>query len=284
MSVHSWLQQWLQDMLMWNEMPSDLVLVRHGESEGNKAKNLQDLFKDKAFAERHSSLWRLTNQGRYQANAAGLWIRNNIVPILPDEKFFRYYCSSYVRAIETAGGLGLNGQWRENFYLRERDWGFLDVMSREERDLRFPRELIHMRREKFLNAPPNGESIAGLCLRADKVNSTLSRECARKPVIMVLHGEWMWAERILLERLSSERYHELDASKNDYDKIHNCQILWYTRRNQATGKLDKRFSRMRSVCPWNEQLSSNDWTAIVRPTYSDQQLLDRAARVPQLVS
>ena len=52
----------------------ELVLVRHGESEGNLAfnKSMQgdhSLYSGK-FLERHSSLWRLTDRGREQVRTA----------------------------------------------------------------------------------------------------------------------------------------------------------------------------------------------------------------------
>lgn len=286
--IREFLRRQLQDLLMWNEMPSDLVLVRHLESEGNKLKDLSPeeqvrYYAMPEFANRHSSQWRGTRLGRAQATSAGIWIRQNILPKIPNGRFFRHYCSSYIRAVETAGILDLDGPWMESFYLRERDWGYLDVMSREERKIRFAAELMHMERNKFLNGPPNGESMAGLCLRADRVNNTFSRECARMPVIVVCHGEWMWAERVLLERFPMERYQELEGSKNPYDKIHNCQILWYSRRHPETGRMQKRYGWVRSVCPWDLSLSSNLWKPIVRPVYYDHDLIARAEKVPQII-
>lgn len=51
-------------------MPIDLVLVRHGESEGNYAHDLarngdNSAFKNKDFCSKHSSLWRLTDIGMF---------------------------------------------------------------------------------------------------------------------------------------------------------------------------------------------------------------------------
>lgn len=62
--------------------PVDLVLVRHGESEGNLAQyrskhGIEDDWKGE-FGERHSSRYRLTDEGRKQAAFAGKWIKENI--------------------------------------------------------------------------------------------------------------------------------------------------------------------------------------------------------------
>ncbi len=278
------LRDWLLHLIWHNEMPSDLVLVRHGESEGNKTKNEQEWFNHPEFAKRHSSDWRLTDKGRWQRNEAGLWIRQNILPVIPGKKFYRHYTSNYVRAMETAGGLGLNAEWFVHFFLRERDWGWLDVMSKEQRQKLFPRELEWMKIGGFLTAPPNGESLADLCIRGYLMNNTLGRECARRPVIMVNHGEFMWGERVLLERIPLDRYRLLDESKDPKDRIHNCQILWYTRRDPVSGKLAKYFKWMKSVCPWDLSLSHNEWREIERPRFSDEELLARAEAIPQIVS
>ena len=62
--------------------PVDLVLVRHGESEGNLAqfrskRGIEDDWQG-PFGERHSSKYRLTDMGRSQAKQAGEFIKNNI--------------------------------------------------------------------------------------------------------------------------------------------------------------------------------------------------------------
>jgi hypothetical protein len=60
----------------------EVVLVRHGESEGNVAFNRSmagdhSLYSGE-FLERHSSLWRLTDRGRAQALTTGEWMRANV--------------------------------------------------------------------------------------------------------------------------------------------------------------------------------------------------------------
>ena len=112
----------------------DFVLVRHGESEGNTAYDRSragdhSLYSGD-FLTRHSSQWRLTERGRWQAKKAGAWIMKNM-----DCNFHRYYTSEYsrfyfrwdypiygsaaacavhryFRAMETAALLGLpNARW-----------------------------------------------------------------------------------------------------------------------------------------------------------------------------
>jgi len=87
--------------------PIDLVLIRHGQSEGNLAQARSDkgddgLWNVQDFKERHTSRYRLTTAGVKQAKQAGDWVKENITT-----QFDRYYCSEYVRAMETAAHLGV---------------------------------------------------------------------------------------------------------------------------------------------------------------------------------
>jgi NAD+ kinase len=110
--------------------PIDLVLLRHGESEGNIAQDQSKLGDDSLwskdnFVNRHTSQYRLTDLGRKQAKAAGKYIRQHI-----SKTFDRYYCSEYIRAMETASLLGMKGaRWFCDFYLRERDKGVCPILT-----------------------------------------------------------------------------------------------------------------------------------------------------------
>lgn len=268
-------------------MPRNLVLVRHGESEGNLAKKLSEqgdhsLFNEK-FRNRHSSTFRLTDKGREQAKIAGEWIRENI-----SVQFDRYYTSVYLRAAETAAYLGLPfAQWRAEFYLRERDWGDMDVVSQEEKETKYKSAMEERRQDGMFWRPPNGESMSNLCIRVDRVIQTMARECSGKNVIIVCHGETMWAFRILLERMSPWEYARLDASTAKKDRLLNCQVLHYTREdplNPKSKKLLPHLTWMRSVCPTDPSLSSNIWTKLTRKKYSNAELLEIAEETPRMIN
>ena len=265
-------------------MPIDLLIVRHGESElnvaGKRSKKGDNRDFTPAFLARHSSSMRLTDRGREQARTARDWVRANVP--LP---FDRHYTSEYVRAMETAALLELpNAEWFTEFYLRERDWGALDVMPDDKRRVRYADDIRRMHIEPLYWTPPRGESIANLCQRApDRMFDTLHRECGEKRVAIVCHGEVMWSFRVRLERMSARRYRELDASTDPKDHIHNCQILWFTRRNPEINELSDHLDWMKSVCPTDLTKSRNVWEPITRPRFSNADLLAEVARTPQII-
>lgn len=271
-------------------LPIDLVLVRHGQSEGNIAKRLSEGGDNKAIEklrERHSGSFRLTDIGRQQAVAAGKWLTdtfynsNNTLY----SGFDRCYTSEYLRAMETAGLLKIpNAEWFCDPYLRERDWGDLDTCPEDERLERFGDSLRLREVEPFFWTPPNGESFADLRLRNDRMLFTLHRECSDKRVVLICHGEVMWVIRAQIERMPQQRFRELYLSKNLDDRIHNCQIFHYTRRNPETNELAPYINWFRSVRPAEKRpLWDTGWQTIKRPRYSSSDLLEIVATVPRTV-
>lgn len=264
-------------------MPKNFYLVRHGESEGNAAnrasRNGDNRHFTTEFLKRSSARWRLTDNGRKQADAAGAWFGENGLI-----HFDRQYTSEYIRAMETAGRLGLPGKWLIDFYLRERDQGTLDIMPDDELKSRFIEEVKRRERDVFFWAPPGGESLATLCLRVDRVLNTLHRECDNKDVIITCHSEVMWAFRARIERMTQQRFLELYKSPDPKDHIHNCQILHYTRTDPHTGHNLSHMDFVRSIWPVDQTKSRNEWEPIVRPRFTSEELLKLVEREERLVN
>jgi hypothetical protein len=129
-----------------------------------------------------------------------------------------------------------------------------------------------------------GESLANVCLRISRVIQTLHRECSDKRVVMVCHGEVMWAFRVILENISQSKYRELDTKKDPMDKIHNCQIIHYTRRDPYSNKLHDKMHWMRSLCPWDLSKSQNNWLKFDAPLLKNEDLLAIVNRVPRVLT
>lgn len=107
-------------------LPINIILVRHGQSEGNIANRASregdNSFFTPEFRDRHSRTFRLTDKGIGQAKAAGKWIKKNVSMPLD-----RFYVSDYVRAKETAYYLNIpQAEWRVEFQLRERGKALMD--------------------------------------------------------------------------------------------------------------------------------------------------------------
>ena len=169
-------------------LPLNLVIVRHGESEGNIA-NRRSRKGDNSdftpeFLNRHSTKLRLTDKGKVQAKMAGDWLKSQGL-----DRFDGYYVSEYTRAVETAALLDLpDADWNMDFQLRERDHGQVDMLANSTRKEQFQR-YMRLRQQHLLYAPwPDGESIPEICDRLrTNILSTLHREMADKQVIIVSH-------------------------------------------------------------------------------------------------
>eukprot|EP01116_Phalansterium_solitarium_P009430 TRINITY_DN23557_c0_g1_i1.p1 TRINITY_DN23557_c0_g1~~TRINITY_DN23557_c0_g1_i1.p1 ORF type:complete len:336 (-),score=84.95 TRINITY_DN23557_c0_g1_i1:335-1315(-) len=278
--VHHLQESWRQEL---NNLPGDIVLVRHGESEGNLAQRQSrkgdDRFWTDEFGRRHTSDYRLTDRGRHQALATGEYMRKNCT-----DRFDAYFVSEYVRAQETAALLGLpNARWSTEFYLAERDKGVLGGLSYSKRKSERADVLKMLARDPFFVAPPGGESMSNVCLRVDRMLD-LWRKLDNKSVVAVCHGNLMMAFRVRLEKMHQDRFTELEESHSPLDKIHHGHILHYTRRNPETGEMQPVPGWVRSICPWDTSRSTNDWQRIERSTFSNEELLRLVNKTPQLVN
>lgn len=268
-------------------LPIDIVLVRHGQSEGNAIRRLSEAGDHSAFTDalknKHSASLRLTELGRRQASLAGAFLREEFFK--NSEGFGRYIVSEYARAMETAALLQLpNARWFCDFYLVERDWGELDICSEEEREKKFGASL-HLRKvEPFFWRPPGGETFAELCLRIDRVLYTLHRECSEKRVLIVCHGEVMWAFMLRIERMSQTRFRELYSSRKNGDRIFTCQIIHYTRRDPSDDtRVTPYVNWVRFIRPTEEPMIKSGWRIINRPSYTNAELLEIAERAPTML-
>lgn len=263
-------------------MPIDLLLVRHGHSEGNRAlESAEDgdvrLHQDRRYRARSAADYRLTAEGRAQAATAGVWLRSWL-----DheglEGFDRWYCSPFVRTRETAALLGIDtAQWQLESLLRERDFGLWEGLSKDVAAEMHARSNQMKKRYKFLWRPEAGESTADLDLRVREVLATLAREMSGKRVICVTHEDTMRAFRFRLEKMTIEQWNR-QGSSNRLDIV-NCGILHYTRRD-SSGTVRERFERVRTIDP--SRPDEARWRRIRRPRFSNEDLLAQVGRHPHL--
>lgn len=237
--------------------PQELVLMRHGESVGNVAnrasKNGDHSHFTPQFRALHSDNWELSRNGQKQAMKAGDWLRANGL-----SKFDSHLSSPLNRAIETSICLGLDNRIDECHFVRERAWGLLDVLTLPERNIAFNGNFSGRDRNPYHWCPPGGESIAQVVERAKLFfnNLPVYAPNARR-VLVVCHGEMMWAFRILLEGISEVAYKTLHHSKVPGDKIYNCHVLHYKRNWD-----ESQYSQLRSVCTYNPSRFDSGWQDI----------------------
>lgn len=262
-------------------LPKHLILVRHGQSEGNeiqskyKKQGFDELFTPE-FLDRHESQYRLTEKGVIQAQSAGNWIAKNI-----PEKFDRMYVSGHIRAMETAAHLDLTGNWFIDMRLRERDGGLFNTISPKRRDTEYKDWAKHAKSQPFLWRPPEGESVADVAMRTKDILETICRECDGKNVISVCHGHVIRTFRIWLERLSFS-CNDLCRGEGE-NAVHNCSIWHYTRENiEYPHVVEKYAGWMRVIDPTHNPVVEGEWKTITRPRFSNSQLLDEVNKIERL--
>lgn len=271
-------------------MPGDLVLVRHGQSEGNivveNAKVGELSGYTDAFVTTPGHQWRLTALGQAQAAAIGGWLAGAFPPVESRPGFDNWFVSPYVRTRETAALLGLpEAAWVMNRALRERDWGDIGSMPRTTFVERYPDNAAMKEIDPLYWVPPGGESIANVAEdRVRNVLSTLHRECSDRRVLAVTHGELMWSMRLVLERWDDEEFLRRDVDNTE--RITNCMALHYTRTDPVTGDHADRLTHLRRAHPvcadgtWSVEVSP--WITFGKPVRTNADLLASIADVPSI--
>jgi 2,3-bisphosphoglycerate-dependent phosphoglycerate mutase len=203
--------------------PTQLWLVRHGQSEGNVARDLAHRRNAEILdiAQRDMDV-PLSQLGRQQSQALGRWLATQ------DEQPDVVIASPYVRALQTAelvaSAAGLDCQICLDERLREREFGVLDLLTRRGIESRFPIEAERRRRlGKFYHRPPGGESWVDVALRIRSMRDSLGREHMDSRVLLVTHEVVIVIWRYLLDNLDEAR--TLALSRDH--PIGNCSLTRY---------------------------------------------------------
>ena len=182
---------------------SELLLVRHGESQGNVAATLAH--QSGAYVinvpARDADV-ELSDTGREQALALG-----RLLAGFPAGGRPAVWSSPYLRARQTAelaiGAGGWPTQVRVDERLRDRELGVLDMLTSAGVEARFPQEAERRRwLGKFYYRPPGGESWADVVLRLRSLIADLDRLYSGQRVLLVSHDAVILLFRYILEGLS----------------------------------------------------------------------------------
>lgn len=258
------------------EMPMDLYVIRHGESEQNKLVNANiagnvDLFTQDIVTVPDRS-WRLTGTGRKQSRLIGKWL------VEQQQSFDQYLVSPYARALETALNMELpHARWVENRLLRERSWGEISTRPRTEFREQYPNNWDFRHSDPLYWVPPAGESIADVSEnRAHNLLTSLAKNASGQSVVMVTHGDFMEALSLNIEYLSDEEY--LRRKKDDKYTIKNCTCMHYSRRDPETGRTSEHLSYVQTARPVQDEngnwiIRVDPWREFHRESYTNGDLL-----------
>ena len=205
--------------------PERLWLVRHGQSQGNIARD--------AAHEAGLPVIRLdlrdvdvplSDLGLRQAEATGHWFA-----ALPDEEKPEVILASpYIRARQTAEAIcnagGVAGGGKPTILderLREREFGVFDGLTTLGIRQNYPAEAEHRAKiGKFYHRPPGGESWADVILRLRSMMNTINLQFADRRVLVVCHQVVVLCMRYILEELTEGQILAIDKQS----EILNCGI------------------------------------------------------------
>lgn len=188
-------------------MPArSLILVRHGQSEGNvAAESAQRERLERIAVPARDPDITLSDLGRQQADAVGRWLH-----ALPeDERPQTAWTSPYRRARQTAEiALDVAGStldFRVDERLRDRDMGITDMLTAAGIEASHPEEA--QRRAwlgKFYYRPPGGESWADVALRVRGVLTDLAHTERHERVLVSAHDVVIMLFTYVAEGLDEE--------------------------------------------------------------------------------
>jgi broad specificity phosphatase PhoE len=208
--------------------PEALLLVRHGESSGNVAR-------DEAEADGLEIIdiglrdvdVPLSDLGQRQARALGRWLARQEEHDRPTT----ILCSPYVRAQQTAGeALAASGRRHDEVEhvrderLREREFGVLDRLTKAGIEAREPQQAeLRAFLGKFYHRPPGGESWADVGLRVRSVLDMMCRELAGERVLISTHQVVVLMFRYVLEAMTEADVLALSHA----DPVAHCSVTSY---------------------------------------------------------
>jgi probable phosphoglycerate mutase len=212
---------------MPSDWPSSLILVRHGESSGNVARDLAEeggLNRIDLEAGRDCDV-PLSHRGEEQARALGRWFREQPSGDLPTA----ILTSPYLRARGTAELLSSEAALAGvpvvvDERLREREFGVLDRLTHRGIEREFPEQAkLRAALGKFYHRPPGGESWCDVILRLRSFVNSAVREHPGGRLLVVCHSVVVLCFRYLLEHMTESQILAIDREGD----IANCSITSY---------------------------------------------------------
>jgi len=212
-------------LLLGNRGPSELVLVRHGESIGNVAdRKAREAGAKRLDLDVRDADVPLSETGREQADAVGRLMTD----LGPDRLPELVISSPYRRAEETAEHAlrecGGDPNVVVDERVRERDLGRFDGLTSVGIKAQFAEEAERRTRVgKFYYVPPSGESWCDVALRIRSLLADLREGYDGKRVWVFTHEAVIMSFRYVVESLTEKEL--LDIAKST--ALPNCSVTSY---------------------------------------------------------
>lgn len=231
-----------------SETLQHLVLVRHGESEGDKRR---DAWKR---GEQYVSIKRpedeaLTSLGIEQSRQASLLIAQQILGQYALKGFDGYFVSMSLRSLQSAVAMEFtDAPWQGDERLNERNRGRIRGLRPYQHQKLFPESYEKMQTDPLHWIPPGGNSVLDV---SELWRSFYADIQSLRSAIVVGHRDQIWAAQQPLERLG---YDELLAVNTDL--ICNGRVDHYTSINPETGEQEPDLLWKRSFFPMHPDMQT----------------------------
>ncbi|BCW61993.1 hypothetical protein StoSoilB22_09660 [Arthrobacter sp. StoSoilB22] len=209
----------------------ELLLIRHGESEGNVAATEARLSGAEVIdVPARDADVNLSSTGQDQAKALGTALARIAEELRPDA----IVSSPYARALQTAEIAVETAGWPVKVLtderLRDRELGILDRLTRLGVETRYPDEAERrLWLGKLYYRPPGGESWADVALRLRSILDELNTLGSGQRVMLVCHDAVILLVRYVLEGMSEQEILDLAATTS----VLNASITRYVRPSGA---------------------------------------------------
>lgn len=174
---------------------TELLLIRHGETESNKKSIIQ-------------------GQTDTDLNASGIKKAAETAEFLKDYRFDQIYSSDLKRAKKTASFIAaqLDIEIKESEKIREIHFGAWEGLNLKEIADQYPGDLEAWKNDPLTNGPPGGENITQFAARINYFFNELLEEHRGEKLIVVTHGGVikMYLREILEVNTKSFRQFQID--------------------------------------------------------------------------
>jgi probable phosphoglycerate mutase len=208
--------------------PTRLILVRHGESAGNVARDAAEAAGMALIeiAQRDVDV-PLSSLGERQSLALGRWYAEQPESQQPSV----ILTSPYVRAMQSAALIVESARLAKSRIaqvvderLREKEFGILNRLTKAGIQTKYPDQWdLRLHIGKFYYRPPGGESWCDVILRLRSFLNYIQLQYRRERVMIVAHQVVVLCFRYLLEGLTEAELLSIDREKD----VANCSITAY---------------------------------------------------------